>query len=468
MQVRLAGFNVDISQLNKAGVQYGDLTPETISAAYARISRRPEPIPELRALAAKDVAAARNSNERIIFGLGHASIAEHAVFNFDIMGVSRLILEDLEARRIASFTEKSQRYVKIASDYLIPREFAGTTRENRFRTVADALFASYGELLKRISKYYVETNQAPDIKKARHMAKEDARYVLPLATLAQVGMTINARTLEYMVKALSASALKEARDLAKAVYEPAVRVAPSLVRYTEPSDYDTRIRNAGFPDLPVETMPGNNIRILSATQNGDLNIITALVQRYTGRPVMPESLKLLPKSTLVGFLKAILKDIQRFDPLPREFEHAVITFQAVISSSAFAQLKRHRMISLTAGPYSPDLGHTMPPVIQAAGAEDVFTKAIDLSTSAWREFQQTGRAADYVLTNAARRTVIGTMNLREAYHLARLRMDKYAQWDIRNFSFDLVDKIRGIYPLSSVLLTGKDGFDEKYNETFKK
>ena len=98
------------------------LTPETISAAYARISRRPEPIPELREQAARDVAAARSSNERIVFELGHASVAEHAVFNFDILEVSRLSIEALEARRFASFTEKSQRYVKLKRDYLVPKE----------------------------------------------------------------------------------------------------------------------------------------------------------------------------------------------------------------------------------------------------------------------------------------------------------------------------------------------------------
>ena len=55
-------------------------TPETLSAAYARISRNPAPIPELRDKARKEVDKARRSNQAIIFGLGHSSVAEHAVF----------------------------------------------------------------------------------------------------------------------------------------------------------------------------------------------------------------------------------------------------------------------------------------------------------------------------------------------------------------------------------------------------
>lgn len=414
------------------------------------------------------MAAARASNERIIFGLGHASIAEHAVFNFDVLGVSRLALEALEARRIASFTEKSQRYVKIARDYLVPQEVAGTGYETLFTRVADELFTTYGELLKRIASHYMDTGKVKDAKKARHIAKEDARYVLPLATLAQVGMTINARTLEYMVKALAAMDLQEARDLAGLIYAPAVEVAPSLIRYTEPSAYDRRIRTADFPVLPMESVPvDHGVRLLTATSQGDLNILAALAQRVTGRPVSPAGLKSLPKSTLAAFVKAILKDIRQFDPLPREFEHAVITFQAVISSSAFAQLKRHRMVSLTAGPYAPELGSTMPPVIKAADAEDIFNRAIELSESAWQEMKPLGRGADYILTNAAHRTVIGTMNLREACHLARLRMDRHAQWDIRNFSIDLTGQIRQAFPLCSMLLSGKDRFDEVYKSVFQ-
>lgn len=467
MQVNLAGFNTDISQFghrDKAG-----LTPETICAAYARISRRPEPIPELRAQALMDVAAARSSNERIVFGLGHASIAEHAVFNFDVLGVSRLVLEAIEARRLASFTEKSQRYVKMTHDYLIPQEVTGTAFEPRFRKVSDDLFIAYGELLEHIAHHYMETGMAKDQKIARHKAREDARYVLPLATLAQVGMTVNARTLEYMIKALAASQLKEAQELSRAVYEPAFEVAPSLIRYITPSVYDRRIRNADFPVLSMDNSPEDtDVHLLDYTDNGDLMILTALIQRVTGSPVTPDRIKTLPKSTLKTWILSILQDIRAFDPVPREFEHAVITFQAVISSSAFAQLKRHRMVSLTPGPYSPDLGRTIPPVIKDAGAEDVLNRAVDASESAWQAMQPLGRAADYMLTNAARRTVIGTMNLREAYHLSRLRMDSHAQWDIRRFSTGLIRQISDVFPVSGMLLSGKDHFDEIYNRIFSK
>jgi hypothetical protein len=91
VKISLAGYNVDADQLGyHINDNPQDMTPETISAAYARISRSPKPVDVLRQEAVQDVAKARKSNESIVFEMGHGSVAEHAVFNFDIIGVSRL------------------------------------------------------------------------------------------------------------------------------------------------------------------------------------------------------------------------------------------------------------------------------------------------------------------------------------------------------------------------------------------
>jgi len=112
LKVTVAGFNIDIENCSDS--------PETISAAYARISRDPRPISELRASAANALEKARSSNRTIIFEYGHGSVAEHAVFNFDILDLSRLGAEALQSFRLASFTEKSQRYIRMGEDWYFP------------------------------------------------------------------------------------------------------------------------------------------------------------------------------------------------------------------------------------------------------------------------------------------------------------------------------------------------------------
>ena len=86
MKILLAGYNIDyetIQDIEDALPELEELTPETIAAAYARISRNPKPVHELRAVARAEVEKARQSNRNIVFDMGHSSIAEHAVFNGD-------------------------------------------------------------------------------------------------------------------------------------------------------------------------------------------------------------------------------------------------------------------------------------------------------------------------------------------------------------------------------------------------
>jgi len=50
------------------------------------------------------------------------------------------------------------------------------------------------------------------------------------------------------------------------------------------------------------------------------------------------------------------------------------------------------------------------------------------------------------------------LNVRELYHVARLRADHFAQWDIRNIANAMLRQGRKAMPLSLLLAAGKDGF----------
>ena len=66
MEIILAGYNIDTEVLNEMmvkTVERQDATPETLAAAYARISRSPKPVNELRRNAREEVEKARKSNK---------------------------------------------------------------------------------------------------------------------------------------------------------------------------------------------------------------------------------------------------------------------------------------------------------------------------------------------------------------------------------------------------------------------
>jgi thymidylate synthase ThyX len=86
---------------------------------------------------------------------------------------------------------------------------------------------------------------------------------------------------------------------------------------------------------------------------------------------------------------------------------------------------------------------------------------------AWEKIRKAApEAASYVLTNAHRRRVAMRLSARELYHLARVRADRHAQWDIRETAERMVALGREAMPLTLMLASGKDGFDSLCARTF--
>jgi flavin-dependent thymidylate synthase len=482
LRIKLAGFNVDseiLKRLNSSGVV--TLTPETLSAAYARISRSPLPIDQLRKKACQDVGKARKSNQKIIFAMGHHSVAEHAIFNFDIMGISRLALEEIEKFRLVSYTEKSQRYVTLSGDYILPGEIKDTLLKKLFQATVQRQNRFYikacSVITKQLQKQYSRnTANKPEQKLLEGMAKEDARYILSLATQGQVGMTINARNLEHLFRRFSLSPRDEVQKLAAKLHALVMPIAPSLILFPEPSTFDREACAAmekhwpaAFVAEPIKA--SREPEIVACSKNSD-DLILASFLSINKNLSFANALDIVQKINLAKkkiMFRDFFSKIQFFDALPREFEMADITFQALISAANFAQLKRHRLATLTAGDYLPEFGNTVPKSMSKAGLGNEFNEIIDQTNNVYLKLQEKyGQAADYILTNSHCRCVLMKMNLREMYHFVRLRDDEHAQWDIRQLAHQLAQKVKTIMPLSAMMLCGKSDFDKEYNKIYSK
>ncbi len=479
MEVILAGHNIDyeiIREIAAAHPERKDLTPETVAAAYARISRNPRPVNELRLLARGEVEKARASNRNIVFEMGHSSIAEHAVFNLDILAVSRLLVEEIEKFRLASYTEKSQRYVLLQDDYVIPAEVRRAGLEEAFGETIRAQNRCYHELFEKLRPFVFETHPELAADPANRSllegwAKEDARYVIALATETQLGMTVNARNVELMIRRLAASPLAEAQECSRQLYVATQGVAPSLVRYTEPTAYDRETKEAlraqaagiigRMPALPRKA-PVSTVRLIDATPKGDETLVAALLHGASHFPLSGcrEIAARMDRREQEALIKTVLKHMKVYDAAPREFEHAGFTFELTISATCFAQMKRHRMATITVQEYDPALGVTVPPAVAAVGMETAFREICARTEETCEKIRRAApAAAAYILTNAHRRRVVVTLSARELYHLARVRADHNAQWDIRETVAQMVAAGREAMPLTLMLAAGKDGFD---------
>lgn len=487
MNILLAGYNLDYDLIrtlkNKSGLKQ-DLTPETISAAYARISRSPKPVNELREISREEVDKARQSNRNIVFEMGHSSVAEHAVFNIDVIGVSRFLVEEIEKFRLCSFTEKSQRYVLFNKDFVVPEEIKQANLIDLFIDAVKTQNDYYHTLYEKLRPYIFDKHKTLAENPANKSllegwAKEDARYAISMATQTQLGMTINARNLELMLRRLAALPLAEANEYSQKLYAATKDIAPSLIRYTQATDYDrfTRqnLRSQTSAFLQKYPPPSEGSEKLSVVQltfvsdAADAKIVAALLfsssnLNYSSCLNQASQMTLREKKVL---FKTAFEHSQAHDAVLRELENVDLQFELIVSASCFAQLKRHRMSTIIAQDYNQQLGVTVPPSINAIGQKKDFMEIMRHTQKAYDQIKKKApTAAAYVLTNAHRKRVLMKLNARELYHLARLRADAHAQWDIRDLTQKMLQQAKKDMPLALMMACGKDNFPELFKNNF--
>ncbi|HQK57384.1 MAG TPA: FAD-dependent thymidylate synthase [Candidatus Syntrophosphaera thermopropionivorans] len=472
MQVNLAGYNIDSSLIRK--LQTESATPEVISAAYARISRSEKSIAELREQALKELEKARRSNQKIIFELGHSSVAEHSVFNFDLIGISRLVTELVETIRFASFTEKSQRYVAFSDDFVIPEELEKPTLKplrEEYIHIMQALFNEYKESLKAIQEYYKKVQ--PQLKKSEieGKAKEDARYILPLATKTQLGMTINARSLENLLRRLITSPLAEAHELYNLLLQSVKELCPSLIRYIEKEDFKGTFDVAKIKtDIIENSFDKSPVKILEFSVDADDKILAALLFEQCSNSFSSclETITKLDETKKKELWAEIFNHIQPWSKMPRAFELVDCSFELAMSECCWSQFKRHRVATLLKQKAYSLNNYIFPPIIYTLKREDKWLKLLKETNLLKQKLTEVSPdLVPYARLNAEQVRVLVKMNLREIYHFIRLRADINAQWEIRNLACSFAEYIRPLAPFATSYLCGKSELESLVHSTGK-
>lgn len=177
-----------------------------------------------------------NSNDQSEFienlmEMGHFSPTEHVSFTFGIEGISRNCSHQLVRHRLASYSQKSQRYVKeVDFDYVIPDSIKNckglcdsvTDREQSgdrwFFDVMRTIQASYNTLL--------ELGVPP----------EDARFLLPGACETKIIVTMNARELLHFFRHRCCNRAQwEIRAMAIEMLKLVKKVSPTIFKISGPN-----------------------------------------------------------------------------------------------------------------------------------------------------------------------------------------------------------------------------------------
>ncbi len=418
-----------------------DLTEEQIAVIFAMTSRRPEPFDEIALQVSAERAA--DFNERWVVGYGHASVAEHAIVHLAVENISRLACDNLEDNRLASYTEKSSRYQVIDPDsFHVPEELdSNPGLRSRYVAVCRSLFVAYARLIQGVTAH-LETYQPQRENEGngayalriRRQATDACRAVLPAATLTNVGVTANARTLEHAISKLMSSPLAEERSIGSELREQGRSITPTLVKYADYNPYLAEAGSSAFgKSRQLQAEPTWSVRLLEFDGNALRKLCAAMLfRRGDGYSDALTNAMSMSHAECVAVVNESVCNIGPHDSPPREFELVDFTFEFIFDYGALREFRRHRMQTYLSQPLTVLNGHATPALVEESGMSGVFQAAIAEADGLFGSLAKENPAlAQYAVTHAHRQRVLSKMNLRECYHLFKLRSSRQAHPAIR-------------------------------------
>lgn len=184
--------------------------PEKVIASAAKLCYSPSDIESLmNGLTTEKIEAFIKK----LMDLGHQSPLEHCGFTFGIEGVSRALSHQLVRHRIASYSQKSQRYVNEGQfEYITPP----TIKKDQYSIMV------YQDLIYHCERAYNHLI-------ANGIPAEDARFVLPNACETKLIMTMNIRTLLHFFEERCCNRAQwEIRQMANMMLDICKEIAPNL------------------------------------------------------------------------------------------------------------------------------------------------------------------------------------------------------------------------------------------------
>lgn len=437
------------------------LSPETIAVAFAKTSRSPETFEQIASELSEESSA--KFHEKWVVGYGHSSVAEHAVLHLAIENVSRLAVESIESNRLASYTEKSTRYQKWSGeDFHVPAELEGHPLRQEYLDTCKMLFDTYARSLAPVRKLIEagspmrpnENEEAYD-RRIRSQYVDSCRFLLPAASLANLGMTANARVLENAIRKMLSHPLQEVRRIGEEVRAMAQAETPTLVKYALPAPH---LENVWQEFANHEYIADENddwCKLVDYDNLGEEHLLAAVLYRFGGMPYA-SALQKVGSSTPAekgSLAETLLGKLNRYDIPLRELEYATYTFDILMDQGAYAEFKRHRMMTQTPQALTTRLGYCLPLQIRSAGFEDQYRQAM---VQAGRTYEKLAawnpQVASYVVPNGFNRRVLCRLNLREAWHFCQLRAAANAHYSIRRVALRMAEEIQSVHPLLSKYL----------------
>lgn len=436
------------------------LMPEVRAVTFAKCSRSADPFDKIAAELTEEKSA--EFNEKWVVGFGHSSVAEHAVVSIAVENVSNIATKIIEDARLASFTEKSSRYQIFNKEKLyVPEKIANSQLKDVYMDAVNSLMDAYEQMTPTMMSFVKQKYPKPAeqdeklfnmVSKAR--ACDNLRYLLPAATLTNLGMTINTRELEHLIMKLLSHPLQEMQDIGKELKERAMEAVPTLVKFANKNNYLVKtkeeLKKISRWELGDEAGANQAVAIVNYEKDAENKLVASLLYPYSDLAYedIIKKVRNLSDEKKEKIIDESLKHREKFDQPLRELEHVYYTFDILMDYGAFRDIQRHRMCTQSNQPITVVHGYDLPPEIREAGFEDNFKEVVEKSVDAYNKIYKVfPDEAQYVVPMCFRKRVLITWNLRELHHFISLRSGKKGHASYRRIAQQCWRELNKIQPL---------------------
>jgi thymidylate synthase ThyX len=429
-------------------------------------------------------ARARDLYDRIFTEYGDDSVAQLGGAHVACEDVSNIVTKVIERGRLMAYLEQSTRYIRYDKRrggkfrYTCPPELEGTKLQIVFDKTCQSLFELYSELFEAVYRHFemrfpIAENEPEAAYRSALRAKtcDSLRGLLPAATLANVGIFGSGQAYERLLLRMLSSPLGEARALGRLIQAELEKVIPSFVRRVDMEDRgvawrrylaETRDRSdstardlmAAHAISPWESgeelhgVENPTVELVEFDADGESKIAAAILFEHSHLSLRQahEVVAKLSADEVASLMREYVGRRSNRRHLPgRAFESTYYTFDIVSDYGAFRDLQRHRMLTIDWQQLTPELGYSMPEVVDEVGYTDRWNSAMASAASVYAEIASVSeRVASYVLPMAFRLRYRMQLNAREALYLVELRTSPQAHPEYKAVCNAMAESIRDI------------------------
>lgn len=456
------------------------LSPVTIAAAMARLSRRAD---DMRVTILDEFANKVDKDaqllKRVITAYGDDSVQQLGGVHVVVENASNLLTKKLEWGRLASYLEQSTRYIYFDQKdskghyrYHVPEDLKPSVKK-QYKEAMDAIFELYSVMVRKLTEHVRANSDTPEKERdvawkgaTRAQACDAIRAVLPVATKSTVGIFASGQALESLIMHLQSDDLPEARTTGKQLLEQGRKVIPM---YLERADKPERggamiayrantakaVKKVAEKYLPENYDPSisDDVTLVDYWPKNELLLVPDMLYEYSNMSLeqLQTEVNSWPYERKAEVLKTYMGErLNRRHRPGRALEKAHYSWDLVCDYGIFRDLQRHRMVDdLNWQLLTPRYGYEIPKLVEEANLSEEFENCFDISLKLYSYMQKSGYALE-----AQYATLLGhkmrwkiTYNAREAFHIHELRTTPQGHPGYRKLVLQMHEKLAEVHPL---------------------